>query len=384
MRIDICAGVPGRKLATWHFEHVTLTGKTLHYPNTLIRDGERLVSPYNERTMSTGVTTSYPSGEYEPATETVSDCPGHVFFFIYNMSNYFHFVYDTLPYLLEYLRLRDTPPYTGIRLLMSEPPKYAFVYDALRLLDILPEHITYATSYSQYESLWITNSMTHDGESNEPPRSDIWELYARMKTAAFQQPMDTPKKFYVSRRTWVHGDLSNIGTNYTTRRRMMVEDELVERLKEKGYEEVFCEKLSMAEKIQYFANATHIVGAIGGGMCNLVFARPECVVVSINSPEFDTTNRRFLHTMTHTQLTQFRDTYTVGQTYRRVRIGEDIGEIVEDGETMLQVNMGNGVTWNESDPPNLRWVNVSDVTFLDNGLNSPWSFDVDKCMVLIQ
>jgi hypothetical protein len=205
-----------------------------------------------------------------------------------------------------------------------------------------------------------------------------------MKEAAFKTPIETPKKFYVSRRSWIHDDTSNMGTNYTTRRKMMVEDTLVERLQEKGYVEVFCEKLTMTEKVQYFANATHIVGAIGGGMCNLVFAQPECKVVSINSPEFDRINQRFLYTMKHTNLTQFRDTHPVNRKYVRVRVGTQIGEIVDEVDDKLQINIGNGVTWNESDPQCLKWVEVKEVAFLDNGLNSPWSFDVVKCILSIQ
>ena len=230
----------------------------------------------------------------------------------------------------------------------------------------------------------VTNSYTHDGQSNEPPHPDIWKVYSQMKEAAFKTPIETPKKFYVSRRSWIHGDTSNIGTNYTTRRKMMVEDTLVERLQEKGYVEVFCENLSMTEKIQYFANATHIVGAIGGGMCNLVFANPDCKVVSINSPEFDRINQRFLYTMNHTNLTQFRETQPVNRKYIRVRVGTEIGEIIDEVDDMLQINLGNGVTWNDSDPQYLRWVEVKDVVFLDKGLNSPWSFDVNKCIEITQ
>jgi hypothetical protein len=140
----------------------------------------------------------------------------------------------------------------------------------------------------------------------------------------------------------------------------------------------------MAEKVQYFANATHIVGAIGGGMCNLVFAQPECKVVSINSPEFDRINQRFLYTMKHTNLTQFRETHPVNRKYVRVRVNSQIGEIVDEDGDKLQINIGNGVTWNETDPQCLKWVDLQQVVFLDNGLNSPWRFDVDKCILTIQ
>lgn len=368
----------------WIFEGVTLTGNDIRYPNVLLRTDRELTSPYNERTMSTGVTSAYPSGEYTPPIATLPQgWPGpRVFFFMYNIDNYFHFLYDSLPYLYDYLRLRADEP---VKLLMAPGPHYPFVTDCLRLLNIQETDIVYADENRWYSEIALVNSMTHDGHSNEPPHPHIWAFYKRMAEFANKTPIETPKKFYVSRRSWIHGDTSNMGTNYTTRRKMMVEDELVERLAARGYVEVFCEKLTMAEKIQYFANATHVVGAIGGGMCNLVFARPECIVVSINSPEFDTINSRFLYTMSHTNLTQFRETAPVNNLYRRVRYQGAIGEVeVEGPDGMLFVNIGNGVTWNNDAPKNLQWVPISEVEFLDNGLNSPWSFDVDKCMDVIQ
>ena len=329
MRVDLCKGPPNRGRARWFFEYVTLSGSTIDYPEVLLHSGGRLLQPVHEMTMSTGKTTAVEADAvpYEP--EILIRKRGSFFFFIYNTDNYFHFLYDSLPILLDYINLREDPEFAGIKLLMSPKLKYPFVYDCLQLLGITSTDIEYANYGYEYENVVVVNSYTHDGQSNDPPHQDIWNLYARMKEAAFRTPIDTPKKFYVSRRSWIHGDLSNIGTNYTTRRKMMVEDELVERLREKGYEEVFCEKLSMTEKIQYFANATHIVGAIGGGMCNIVFTSPSCKVVSINSPEFDTINARFLYTMQHTSLTQYKDTNVTSVMYRRAYVGDNIGEVID-------------------------------------------------------
>lgn len=375
MRVTVCKGPPNRGRARWCFENVTLTGKTLEYPNVLLYTEYQLIQPVHEMTMSTQTTTEIQ--EYEPKiSELICMKKGKYFFFIYNTENYFHFLYDSLPIVLEFLKLRREA-----KLLMSpQSLKFPFVYDCLQLLGITIDDIEYASYGVQYESVAVVNSYTHDGQSNDPPHHDIWKLYNRMKSAAFQTPIETPKKFYVSRRSWIHGDTSNMGTNYTTRRKIMVENEFVEKLKSKGYEEVFCEKLSMAEKIQYFANATYIVGAIGGGMCNLVFSSPACKVVSINSPEFDSINARFLYTMTHTNLTQFKDTQVASPLYRRVRTGDNIGEVIAVKEENLQIALGNGITWKDG----ITWVDESNVVYLDNGLNSPWHFDVKKCIENIQ
>ena len=384
MKVDLCRGPPNRGRARWCFEQVTLTGKNFKYPNVLLQTGGHLVQPVHEMTMSTNVSTADTHDHTLRDVNFVSAKSGKYFFFIYNTDNYFHFLYDSLPILLDYLRLREDPEFAGIQLLMTPSHKCPFVYDCLQLLGITPDDIEYASYGFQYECVVVVNSYTHDGQSNDRPHPDAETIYSMMKDAAYKTPIDTPKKFYVSRRSWVHGDTSNIGTNYTTRRKMMVEDELVEKLRGKGYVEVFCETLSMAEKIQYFANATHIVGAIGGGMCNLVFASPLCKVVSINSPEFDTINRRFLYTMDHTDLTQYTDTRTSSPLYRRARAGERIGEVVEVRDGQVQLEIGDGVSWNHSDSHSRVWVSETEVEYLDKGLNSPWYFEVNKCIEFIQ
>lgn len=380
MKVSVCKGPPNRGRASWVFENAVLTGNTLDYPNVLLSTGGELIQPVHEMTMSTQTTT-----EIQDYVPRISDLlfmrRGCYFFFIYNTDNYFHFLYDSLPFVLEFLRLRASPEFEGMKLLMSpQSLTYPFVHDCLQMIGITVDDIEYASYGFQYERVIVVNSYTHDGQSNNPPHPDIWKLYSAMKTLAFKTQIETPKKFYVSRRSWIHGDTTNLGTNYTTRRKIMVEDELVEKLKTKGYMEVFCEKLSMEEKIQYFANATHIVGAIGGGMCNLVFASPKCKVVSINSPEFDRINARFLYTMQHIDLTQFTETWVSSPLYKRVRCGSKIGEIVAVHDGKLQIAVGNGITWNGG----LLWVNDTDVVYLDNGLNSPWYFDVNKCIQSIQ
>lgn len=373
MKVAVCKGNRERK--QWLFENVILTGNTLEYPNVLLYTGDQLVQPVHEMTMSTQTTTEIE--DYNPKVpDLIYTKRGTYFFFVYNTENYFHFLYDSLPIVLDFLKLGG-----DARLLMSpQALKYPFVYDCLQLLGVPAHAVEYASYGFRYERVIVANSYTHDGRSNDPPHPDIWNLYERMKTAAYKTPIQTPKKFYVSRRSWIHGDTSNLGTNYTTRRKIMVEDEFVKELSSKGYAEVFCETLSMAEKIQYFANATHIVGAIGGGMCNLVFASLTCRVVSVNSPEFDTINARFLYTMNHVNLTQFKDTYVASPLYRRVRIGDKIGEVVAIQDGSLQIALGNGITWTDG----LLWVNECNVVYLDKGLNSPWHFDVKKCIERIQ
>jgi hypothetical protein len=364
----------GRETLTT-FSHVRLVGDT--YPSVYLRVDDGLVQPILETTQSTGVSTT-------DVTETdVLDLPlttrvnEPVFFFIYNTDNYFHFLYDALPTLTQYLRLPTPRP----KLLMSPRQWYPYILDSLQLFGITFKDIVVADQSTEYANVLVASSPTHEGCSNEPPQSSIWDVYDHMRQAAGIPRRQYPRKIYISRRSWIHGDTSNLGTNYTTRRKLMCEDELVKGLQAKGYTEVFCEKMTMQEKIHMFAEATHVVGAIGGGMCNLVFSQPECIVTCIVSPDFERINHRFLYTMNHTRLTMFRNTWSTSMLYRRAKVGTEIGEIIDEEGDTLTLALGNGTSWSaDAKQVPTRTVLRTNVVFLDEGLNSPWNFDEEDCM----
>ena len=368
MKVTYLSGGADRELGLWNLTDVTIQGD--QYPNIFILKNDEVFVPYNERTMSLGANVFTMPEIHTEQTRTITT---PVFFFIYNTDNYFHYLYDSLPILYQFFELRKR--YPDLQVLIKPAHNYPYILDCLRTLGI--NDVVIAERGHLYTSMWISSSLTHDGQSNSPPHPGAWSIFNRMKS-------QTPPKIYVSRRSWIHGDTSNMGTNYTTRRKMMVEDQLVESLTSVGYTEVFCEQLSMEEKIRYFSNATHVIGAIGGGMCNLVFAAPSCRVTSINSPEFAEINKRFFFTMNHTQLTQYTKTWSVSNLYRRVRIGDKIGEISKIDGSELTIQVGQGVGWTLNDTYDTLVVNESEVVFLDNGLNSPWSFDVLDFMNFIQ
>ena len=370
MKITHLAGGPNRSLGLWSLDNAILHGK--HYPSVCIQSGDELFVPYNERTMSLGKDT-FVLPPIEPRETTL--VAGPVFFFVYNTDNYFHYLYDSIPILYQFFELRER--YPTMRVLLNPAHAYPYITDCLYSAGLTDTDLLYADPSHRYANLWVSSSLTHDGQSNELPHPGIWSVYSRMKG---HSATPTPPKFYISRRSWKHGDTSNIGTNYTTRRKLMVEDQLVAELEGNGYVEVFCELLSMAEKIAYFANATHVVGAIGGGMCNLVFAKPSCIVTSINSPEFAQINQRFLFTMNHTQLTQYTDTWVTSPLYKRARVMGKTGEVVSVNGRELTLAVSNGVGWTLGESYDTVVADEADVKFLDNGLNSPWMFAVDNFM----
>jgi capsular polysaccharide biosynthesis protein len=188
------------------------------------------------------------------------------------------------------------------------------------------------------------------------------------------------KRLYISRRTWINNDTSNIGTNYTTRRRLVNEDELVEKLFLQGFVEVFTEKLSTIEKVLYFANATHVVGAIGGGISNVLFSPSTTKLEAIVSPTFLDVNHRFKYSLDCVDVTYNTNTEHIEQTefktYMRVKTKYSrlIGEIekIYDNKLLISYTDGSNTGWNAQNIYEQLEINVNEVEKLDNGLNSPW------------
>jgi hypothetical protein len=198
-----------------------------------------------------------------------------------------------------------------------------------------------------------------------------------------------PKKLYVSRRTHLHNDFSNIGTNYTTRRKMTNEDDLVAQLLQAGYTEVFTEKLTTIEKIIYFANATHVVGAIGGGISNVLFSPPTTKLEAIVSPTFLEVNQRFKYSLDCVNVAYNENTEHTehGQFKRYMRVksqdGKIIGEIedINENENTLLVSYTSDASntgWNAQNKYQQIKLNMKEVEKLDKGLNSAWRLIINK------
>lgn len=410
-----------REINVYMFHDCKITGHTMYYPNVLlhpcritkadlsvpdcvslhggedctfemcnsVKNEETLILPLLERTMSLGIGTIYEKNgmkyyEYkEDITSTVYENP--LFFFIYNTDNYFHFLYDSLPYLISYFKLKDEIP--NLKLLMQYPNEqknslYNFVTEFLELLSIGKDDIILVNKTTIYKEIYVSTSYTHDIDSNLPPRQEIYGFYKKMVENAKQNfgQIETPAKIYISRRTWLHNDFSNIGTNYTTRRRLVNEDDIVDQLKKKGFVEVFTERLSTLEKVLYFANATHVVGAIGGGISNVLFSPKETKLEALVSPTFLDVNARFKYSLDcvdvfynlnseHVEKTEFK-------TYMRVQSkdGKIIGEIekIHDNTLLVSYTDGSNTGWNAQNVYKHIELQMKDVDKLDKGLNSPW------------
>lgn len=267
-------------------------------------------------------------------------------------------------------------------------------FEALGIFD----KITYAEDDAMYEQLYIASSLTHGKDASglstsnlrpSPEATTVWQrLAAKASVKSAPLSLALPHKIYISRRTWVHNNTSNIGTNYTTRRRCLNEDALVPLVEKYGYMEVFCENMSMYEKIALFANATHVLGFIGGGLANLLFSPAPTNVGCINTPDFLRINSRFVYSMNHTNIqyltiTEHAEHAGPWPLYTRVKVKESglVGEICDwlESEEKYCVNMSNndvaGFAFDKEFTQQL--FSVEELEPLDGGLNSPFVCDLN-------
>jgi hypothetical protein len=377
----------GREINIYKFNDCIFSGINLYYPNILLKsenNNNNLYLPLLERTMSLNMTTIYENNDmkFEWIDKTIiNEVSSPLFFFVYNTENYYHFLYDTLPYLISFFKLRKTIP--SLKLLIQYPNSqkkelYRFVLDFFELLE-LNEDLVFINDNTKYKEIYISTSYTHDINSNLPPRDEIYDFYKYLVNIVKNKyNKNTPSKIYVSRRTWTHNNYSNIGTNYTGKRKLMNEDELVEYLCKKDYTEVFTENMSTIDKIIMFSNATHVVGAIGGGISNILFSNKNTELIALVSPTFLDINKRFIYSLNKVKLTIYDDTRHYEndkyKKYIRVKYKNIIGEIEEIKDDYLEISYtdGSNTGWSTECNYNKIYLNKDDVILLDNGLNSMW------------
>lgn len=381
----------GREIYHYFLPHCRFTGDNLFYPNVLVHSEGELYNPVQEKIMSLDALNSVTEFEFQPSTAlNIEKSP--VFFFLYNTENYYHFVYDSLPYLISFFHLKKQ--YPTLKLLLTGPnsqqPKlYTFVEEFLSLLGISVSDRLWVDKDTLYQEVFISTSYTHDFDSNLPPRTEIYDLYRSILTT-IPSIQDTPSHIYISRRSWIHGDYSNIGTNYTQRRKMENEDALVKIFIDNGYAEVFTENLSTIEKLNYFLHAHTVIGAIGGGICNVVFSPPSTRLIALISPTFLEVNKRFIYSLNQVQVEYFTDTESTEKgkfkTNMRVQTSEGIiGEIehIYEDRVKIAYTLEKVSGWNSQISFSHKEIPFSDIIPLDQGLNSPWIVNLEKLHAIL-
>jgi hypothetical protein len=166
-------------------------------------------------------------------------------------SPFFHWLFETLPNLLTALELAP-----DVRILI--PTQYpAFVHQALelRLGSSFNERIIIADEPVRIPNLLLLQTEVDAGFV--PPIAV--EILRATYTPNYEQLPSGHRDIYISRR-------------YAPRRAMVNEVELENALRERGFEIVYCEKLSFAEQIHLFSQARTVVALHGAGLSNITWA----------------------------------------------------------------------------------------------------------------
>lgn len=376
-----------REINIYKLNNVYLYGDKF-YPNCLFSNDIDLINPSTERVMSLDRLKLDIPIQVINNELIINETP--VFYFIYNTDNYYHFIYDTLPYLITYFELKKDIP--KLKLLMNYPNFskknfYKFVSEFIDLLGIPSDDIIIDNNY-RYKEIYISSSFTHGIDSNLPPRKEIYEFYKSIVDLVYAKSTidlsKLPKKIYISRRTWIHGDISNIGTNYTNKRKFESEDKLVNFLKDEGFEEIFAENLSTIEKIIIFNNAELVIGAIGGGLCNVLFGNNKLNLLCIVSPTFLDINYRFKYCFDRVNCFYYDETFhTENGDYKkwmRVKHNSIVGEIEEIDQYYLTIAYTDNVVagWNSEIEYKKIKIKKELCEPLDKGLNSSWDLNLNN------
>lgn len=169
---------------------------------------------------------------------------------------YYHFVIDHLSRLavLDALGL-DAPDHVFI--VGDSMERYEREY--FSLLAIEPQRIV---PLGQQEAVLFDRLVVpYPPALGADDASALLPQWARRRLAPTSGATDRDLKLYVSRAK-------------AQRRRISNEDELLQWLLPQGFTVVHLEDLSVAQQIQMFARASHLVGANGAGFTNMIFMAP--------------------------------------------------------------------------------------------------------------
>lgn len=372
---------------SYKIDNIILCGETYEYPNIkfeIIESGA-IFNPIFEKTMSLSSLDENKFFKYKK-NDVLFTIENPLFFFCFNFENYYHFIYDTLPYLVTFLELKKD--ITNLKLLVPNLTLNDFVIETFELLKIEKGDLIKLSNVTRYKEVYFSDSFTHGENSNIPPHKGSKLIYKILIDSVVNRNdySNNVSKVYVSRRSWVHGRENNIGTNYTDRRILINETDLVNFLKERNFTEIFTENMSMIDKINLFHNLDFVVGPIGGGLVNCLFSKKNSTVLVINSPTFLEVNKRFLFSFDNLNTIIYDKSFHVDgnewKRYQRVFVEDQniFGEILKISDKKLFIKFTDKMIsgFNKKKLFNTKWVLKNKCRKLDDGLNSPFEININN------
>lgn len=166
-------------------------------------------------------------------------------------ANYYHWNIDVIS------RLSVLPAAYVDDVFLVPPMRFRFQWDLLEAVARQRPMRVQAVEAGELVEVDDLVLVPNVGEFGRAPRPEQFDVFKAM----------TPKGH--GTRPWRRLYVSRLHAHH---RRLINEPELIDLLRAAGYEILDCETMPLAEQVQRFAEATHIVGPHGAGLTNIVYA----------------------------------------------------------------------------------------------------------------
>lgn len=171
--------------------------------------------------------------------------------------NFYHWMFQCVPAIALTMALYKHQNYKVVL-----PPLNSFRARSIELLGLKPENYLVLENNQVLEADTVVYTNLLSGNFSFDPSPFVFEQLERLLQNSLQNSkMDHyPDKLYISRKDSPRRNLTN-------------DDEISERLGEKGYEEIVMSDFSLEDQIALFYHAKKVVAPHGAALVNLMFAK---------------------------------------------------------------------------------------------------------------
>lgn len=235
--------------------------------------------------------------------------------------------YDYLIFLgAKLCRIKESMPEQAFTQAVLAYPlaKTAYEQEFLQLLGI-DQHQVIDSRFTevQFETCWLGNNQ----HWTFPDKADL-EALKRCLEAGISIKRNGPKRIYISR---------SVG-----RRRVNNESALIQMLEKYQFTIIEDKPRTIAEQMHLFGSADFIIGPHGAAFTNLLWCRPNTVVLELFAPGFVP---RHFHYFAHVQKLDYHAYATESVSHSQHRVAQDIPVSVSDIEGFLneRLNRNSGM-----------------------------------------
>ena len=190
-------------------------------------------------------------------------------------NNYWHWLFDVLPRIKI---LKNVMNLEDVDFFLFPELKQRFQKDSLDLLKIPFSKSLSSSNFRHLEcdEIIVTDHpyIIKNDASNEIQNIPEWIIHWLKKTLTDNHDLadkNYPSKIYIDRSD----------SNIKSLRKIINEDEIINELKNDGYEVITLGNFSLASQMKYFYNARNIVGLHGAGFANFIFGYPGSNVLEL-------------------------------------------------------------------------------------------------------